>query len=147
MFQRILLAYDGSSHAKRAYEVAVGLAFKLGARLDIVQVVAHQHAPEAVAAFAEAERAGNPDQIELAQCAANSLTPLWSEARSRGINEVGGDVLRGDPAHEIVSYAQATGSDLIVMGRRGRGRIGGLVLGSVSSHLTSHAECPVLTVK
>ena len=56
-------------------------------------------------------------------------------------------VLRGEPASALIDYANNAGVDLIVMGRRGRGRMEGLVIGSVSAKLTSHANCPVLTVK
>ena len=56
-------------------------------------------------------------------------------------------VLRGEPASALIDYANNVGVDLIVMGRRGRGCMEGLVIGSVSAKLTSHANCPVLTVK
>lgn len=140
MFKRILLAYDGSAHSKRAYDVAIDLALKLGAKLEIVQVEAH---PPGTGGGA-----GSGSQAaDMAKCAALALAPLWSQARSLGVKEVSGDVLHGDPAHEIAKYARDNRCDLVVMGRRGRGRLEGLLLGSVSSHLTSHAECAVLTVK
>jgi len=147
MFKKIVLAYDGSKHAKRAFDAAAELATKFGAALDIVQVVTHQHASEAVAAFARAEHVENPDQIELAKCSANSLAPVAAKAKARGVRSVNIEVLRGDAAREMLDYARSEHADLIVLGRRGLSRVGGLVLGSVSSHLTSHANCAVLTVK
>lgn len=137
MFKRILLAYDGSVHAKRAYDIAVDLALKLEAKLEIVQIEATQPGASG----------GGALQADMAKCAALALAPLWSQARSRGVKEVSGDVLHGEPAHEIASYAKRNDCDLIVMGRRGRGRLEGLLLGSVSSHLAGHADCAVLTVK
>lgn len=147
MFKRIVLAYDGSEHAKRAFDVAVELALKFGAALDIVQVVTHAHAPEAVAAFARAERVENPDQIELAKCAANNLAPVATRAKSKGVKPVGVEVLRGDAADEMLGYVKASGADLIVLGRRGLSRVGGLVLGSVSAKIAGQADCAVLTVR
>lgn len=141
MFKKILVAYDGSDHASRAFEVALDLAAKLSSRLEIVQVEPH---PTASSWVTEIGRAGND---ELTKAAAQALTPLWAKARTHGVKDVSGDVLYGEPAHEIARYAKDNGVDLVVMGRRGRGRIEGLVLGSVSSHLTSHADCAVLTVK
>lgn len=141
MFKKILVAYDGSDHAARAFEVAVDLATKLSSKLEIVQVEPHPTTPNRVT---EIGRSGND---ELSKVAAQVLTPLWAKARSHGVKDVSGDVLYGEPAHEIARYAKDNDVDLVVMGRRGRGRIDGLVLGSVSSHLTSHANCAVLTVK
>ncbi len=147
MFKRIVLAYDGSEHAKRAFDVAVDLAVKFGAALDIVQVVTHSHASEAVAAFARSEHVDNADQIELAKCAANNLAPVATRAKTKGVKSVNVEVLRGDAANETLGYAKTNGADLIVLGRRGLSRMGGLVLGSVSAKIAGQAECAVLTVK
>ncbi len=147
MFKRIVLAYDGSEHAKRAFDIAVDLAAKFGAALDIVQVVTHSHASEAVATFARAEHVDNADQIELAKCAASSLAPVATRAKTKGVKSVNVEVLRGNAASETLDYAKTSGADLIVLGRRGLSRMGGLVLGSVSAKIAGQAECAVLTVK
>lgn len=52
----------------------------------------------------------------------------------------------GDPAAEISRVAEEGGYDLLVVGSRGRGAVGEVVLGSVSSDLVRHALCPVLVV-
>ena len=46
----------------------------------------------------------------------------------------------------IAGYAKANAIDLIVMGRRGLGAIGGLLLGSVSHKVTQLAPCACMTV-
>lgn len=147
MFKTIVLAYDGSEHAKRAFDVAAELALKFGAKLDILQVVTHQHAPKEVAAFARAERVENPDQIELAKCGANTLAPVAAKAKARGVKAVNIEVRRGDAAAETLLYVNEAHADLVVLGRRGLGRVGGLVLGSVSAKIAGEANCAVLTVK
>ena len=50
----------------------------------------------------------------------------------------------GNPAEEIVRYADEHGIDLIVIGSRGRGRMAALLLGSVSNKVVQHTSCPVL---
>jgi nucleotide-binding universal stress UspA family protein len=147
MFQQIVLAYNGSEHAKHAFDAAVEPALKFGSALDIVQVITHRHAPEAVAEFARAEQVQDPDQIEVAKCAASNLAPAASKARARGVKAVAVEVLRGDAADVLIGYAKERNADLIVLGRRGLGRIGGLVLGSVSAKIAGEASCAVLTVK
>jgi nucleotide-binding universal stress UspA family protein len=52
----------------------------------------------------------------------------------------------GDPASEIIKLAVESSYDLIVMGRRGRGRAAKLLLGSVSEKVTKEAHCPVTVV-
>ena len=72
------------------------------------------------------------------------LHPLADRLHSGDVN-VECVVLRGEPASALIGYANNVGADLIVMVRRGR--MEGLVIGSVSAKLTSHANCTVLTVK
>lgn len=52
----------------------------------------------------------------------------------------------GDPATEIVVAGQELGADLIVIGSRGRGFFGRMLLGSVSGHVVHHAHRAVLIV-
>ena len=53
----------------------------------------------------------------------------------------------GDPAGEIVKAAKEHNADIIVMGSRGHGQIGGLILGSVSERVLHAAHGPVLIVR
>jgi nucleotide-binding universal stress UspA family protein len=50
----------------------------------------------------------------------------------------------GDPAEEILAEAKAGGYDLVVVGSRGLGPVGRLLLGSVSTEVVENARCPVL---
>ena len=147
MFKRIVLAYDGTDHAKRAFEVAIELAAKFGSSLDILHVVTSEHASEEVAEFARAERAGDPDQVELAADAASTLVPIAKRAKAKGIKEVNTIPMRGDPADEVIGYVRTSGADLVVLGRRGLGRLGGILHGSVSAQVEGEIDCAVLTVK
>jgi len=52
----------------------------------------------------------------------------------------------GDAARTICDVARELGVDAIVVGAHARGRLGRLVLGSVSEHVVRHAPCPVLVV-
>jgi len=57
------------------------------------------------------------------------------------------DVLEGPAAEAILGVVEARGNDLIIMGTRGLGRLTGLLLGSQSQKVVSHAPCPVLLVR
>jgi len=56
-------------------------------------------------------------------------------------------VLLIDPREGLVQVALETGADLIVVGSHGRSGIAKLLLGSVASHVVTHAPCNVLVVK
>jgi nucleotide-binding universal stress UspA family protein len=63
--------------------------------------------------------------------------------RERGI-EAEMKIAYGDPTEEVSKAASEGGYDLLVVGSRGRGALGELVLGSVSQRLVDDAPCPVL---
>lgn len=55
-----------------------------------------------------------------------------------------GHLLRGRPVHVL---GEATGQvDLMLVGSRGRGSAGRLILGSTSRHMTHHAACPLIVL-
>lgn len=52
---------------------------------------------------------------------------------------------RGTAAHILTDLSRTAA--LIVVGTRGYGSVGGLMAGSVSSHVAAHARCPVIVVR
>lgn len=54
-------------------------------------------------------------------------------------------VVHGDPAAELLRLAAT--AEQVVLGSRGHGGFAGLLLGSVATHLTMHAPCPVVVVR
>ncbi|MEZ0319775.1 MAG: universal stress protein [Pyrobaculum sp.] len=127
MYKRILVAYDGSEHAKKAVEHAVGLAKALGSALFVITV------------------ATDPSQVALER-ARKTAEEAAKAIASAGL-EAEVEVRNGAPATEILNYAEEKEADLIVMGSRGLSAIQRLVLGSVSQAVASRAKVPVLIVK
>jgi nucleotide-binding universal stress UspA family protein len=136
MFKSILVAWDGSEHAKRALGEAVDLARTQAGRLTLLTVAAPLHAwPGYVPPISEADLISAAEGI-LAE--GEALVP-------EGI-PVSGRTASGDPGAELVKRAAAADHDLIVMGSRGRGAVRSAVLGSVSHFVLNHTAVPVLIV-
>ncbi len=133
VYRCIVVGFDGSDASRRAVERALGLARAVGARLQLVTVV-----PPPTVFLGELLVPEAVDTSELERQAMRRLEALAREIRETGGGvEVGYTVLMGDPAEELVGYAEDNGCDLIVVGRRGRGGLERLLLGSVSSKVVS----------
>lgn len=140
MFERILLAVDGSEHALHATRKAAELA-RLMKPLEFRIVVAYDPIPlylgEPNMQVVITNRKGEAEEILAAAVKEVGKIPC----------EIHTEILEGDPASAIIEVAKTRGSDIIVMGSRGLGRLAGLLLGSTSQKVVSHAPCPVLIVR
>ena len=140
MFERILLAVDGSEHAARAAKVATEMAHCMkSAELRIV--TSYDPIPPYL---------GEPNL----QLAINNRLDEAQEILKKTVKLVGNsnidvhtEVIEGDAAEAIIEVANTRHSDVIIMGSRGLGRLAGLLLGSTSQKVVSHAPCPVLIVR
>jgi nucleotide-binding universal stress UspA family protein len=138
-FQNILLAVDGSEHSMKAAQVAADLVRSLNAALIVL--TAFEHVPGIL---------GDPEREKVIATHMSEAEKIM-EAALEVIGEIPGEIkteiLEGPPAEAILRVQEIRGSDLIIMGTRGRGRLTGLVLGSVSQKVLAHTPAPVLFVK
>lgn len=139
---RIMVATDGSAGADRAIDFAARLAQGLNAELLILTVAGDLPA-EDMRALSRCEQ----DVGSALDSAAEQLVLAASaRASAAGASRLRHSFLWGEPAEAIIAQAERENADLIVVGRRGRGRLTGLLLGSVSQKLVSLAHCPVVIV-
>ena len=167
MFTKILAAVDGSGHAGKAVAIAGSLAGRYDADLVIAHVLTGQDVPDELRRMAEVEHLVEPRSAEPVRLGSLSVTSgskidegrlaaavgarvlerAVATARHEGARRVTSLELSGDAADALLEAASAHGADLVVVGSRGFGALGSLVMGSVSSKLAHHLEVPCLTVK
>lgn len=148
--ERILVADDGSDAAFRAVEIAAELAAKMEAELIAIAVVDPACIrAEDVSGLVRSEKIGDAEAVEsLVGAAADYLARCQSAARRAGVVHYREARRASDNvALEIIDFAVTCKADLIVVGSRGKGRLSGLLLGSVSQKLATHAPCSVLIAR
>ena len=136
MFRRILHPTDYSDLSRPAFEMACSLARDFGAELVICHV-----SPPPVAAVA------NGIVVDIPTGEAEQMRARLEKVKPDDALSVTHQLLRGDPASEIVRFAAEAGIDLIVLGTHGRGGLSRFLMGSVAEHVLRRAKCPVVTVK
>jgi len=135
MYHEILVPTDGSENATTAMEHAIGLAGGSDARLHVINVINprwYDMSIDSARAPVEKDRQEYIDE----------LVDMAAEAEVETVTAV----LDGTPAKAILDYAADHEIDLIVMGKRGRGNLENLLLGSVADYVVKHADVPVHTV-
>lgn len=147
--KRMLAAVDGSEASTRAVEFAADLAAKFQAELVLVCVVGREALPDFAVMDVQLDQvrggAGEAGGVgHFAESVArDALAKARKQAAARGAESIRTEVGFGDPAQEILKFQEQTGAELIVVGSRGRGRLAGLLLGSVSQKVASLAACTV----
>ncbi|MCX7045031.1 MAG: universal stress protein [Candidatus Sumerlaeota bacterium] len=138
MLNRILLAYDGSQPAERAFEFALELAQAFHAPLIVLSVARPSEPPTMVETEAILEAATEHFEKDFER--------LRSHARETGV-VFEARVVVGHPADQIIHAASQEKADMIVMGHRGKSLIQRWLLGSISKRVVSYAHCTVTIVR
>ncbi len=140
MYQKILLAVDGSENSQRAAQEALKLA---KCREDAEVTILFANVPPHTAVEMLQNDPNRSDEEILEDNNITSVRDLFEEA---GV-KVKCVVLRGEAIRVITDYEKKNDHDLLVIGSRGLGSVGQLFLGSVSTKVINKAKCPVLLVK
>lgn len=141
--RQIMVATDGSGGADRAVEFAAELTSAINCALSIVTIGGNLSGEE-LRQLADTEGSSIGDVLD--SLSSRILADARERAQHLGVSKVGVQTGWGDAATAIIEAAQREHADVIVIGRRGRGRLAGLLLGSVSQKLVSLATCPVIVV-
>ena len=171
--KKILVAVDGSPHSVKAVQLASDLASKYDAEIVLLHVLLRGHMPDGLKKALEIEIGGkggrkadnlvNMPQEIMARVKTKGETQLSVEelefiakyvlsrveviCKESGVSKVSKRVEEGNPAEIIVTVANESGVDMIVMGSRGLSEWRGILVGSVSHKVTQLTPCTCVTVR
>jgi len=140
---RILMPYDGSQSSKRALDHVIR-SYADAAAVELVLI----NVQEPPVMFGDYLTASMVEQIDSGQRSYGDslLQEAIVRLKEAGI-QVRAEVIVGNIADSIVAHAVEKHCDSIVMGTRGMGSFGNLLLGSVASKVIHQADMPVTLVK
>ncbi len=141
---RVTLAIDGSTFAAQARDLVASLSWPNDT--EVTLVTAYQIPAAMVAGWSSGGRWPEEADVALHGQAAASQTALAQPLIERGL-KVTRRIIEGRPADVILEIAEETEADLIVLGSRGLGRIGSMLLGSVSAEVAANARRSVLVTR
>jgi nucleotide-binding universal stress UspA family protein len=138
----IVVGVDGSHHAHHALEWAMKEAAIRGAPLTVLAV--HE--------VAASYWTGNPITLPADEPARKKVGQAAEEAVAKAASQLGESrspsvtvrAVSGFAAEELIIASRV--ADLLVVGSRGGGGFGGLLMGSISNQIVHHAESPVVVV-
>ncbi|MCQ2008799.1 MAG: universal stress protein [Sporolactobacillus sp.] len=143
---KILVPVDGSEPANRAVHEAVSIASgKKDAEITLLYV---SPSPVYFPFYSMVGPSLDADVKEVEEREGNQMLDDTIEKASKDTSVTFRKKhLYGIAAQEICDYANDTKKDLIIMGNRGMGAFGQMILGSVSNKVLQLAQCPVMIVK
>ena len=147
MYQRILVATDGSTLSKKAVRSAIKLASSLNAELVALYVV-----PRYPMTYFEGGMSISPEEVSRTE-------KRWADKGQAVVDEVQqaaqvqgikakAVIARSDlVAESLISAAKKHKCDLIVMASHGRKGLKRVLLGSETQHVLTHSTIPVLVLR
>lgn len=146
--KKLLVAYDGSEHAKKALALAVDFGKRIGAEILVAKVID----PVDLAVLyskidpgSEVKLGSRLSELDKAEGA------MLEEAKSMGTAggvKIETTILTGaNIAETIIRCAEDQGAEIIVAGTLGKGLLSELMVGSVTKNLVTLAQMPVLVAK
>ena len=141
LFKNILVPYDGSSHSKHAFKVALDMAKKYNSKLSMVNVLDISSRHLGNSSLWDKAMSGIKNRItkefeSFESTAKKAKVPFHSEI-----------IDNKSVTKTIVSYSKSKKFDVMVMGAHGTSGFDKLVLGSVTDSVIHRVRCPVVIVR
>ena len=147
MYEKILVATDGSSLSKKAVSSAISLAALAGAALVVIKVVPRY--PQSYFEGGLALQAAEVGRIEQqwAEEGQAVVDEVKKQAELQGVKTRALTVKSDIVSDAIIAAAKKNKCDLIVMASHGRKGVKRLLLGSETHQVLTHSHIPVLVLR
>jgi len=139
---KIIIGVDDSPHSRAAVEYVKRGMWPAGTQILVVSAVQPAYALVDVGVGSYVQEAHDVEMKSHQETAARAEKEL-KESGCR----TSAKAIFGDPRVVLVETAALERADLIVIGSHGRTGLGKFLMGSVASHVVTHAPCNVLVVK
>ena len=141
LFKNTLVPYDGSSHSKHSFKVALDMAKKYNSKISMVTVL-----DTSTGWWAHTNLWDNA-MVGAKTLVAREFESFESVAKKAKVSFHSEIIESKSVTKAIVSYSKSKKIDLIVMGAQGITGWDKLVLGSVTDGVVHRVRCPVLIVR
>jgi len=142
-FKNILVPYDGSIYALRAFNKAIEIAKQHDSNLKVVACLDIAN----LGGWYIDKRINKDIMKNAKNLTEKLLSKLDNIAKKNSINLDSKIIESNNTVKSIISFTKSKNIDLIVMGSSGRGGFDKILLGSVSNGIMQKAKCPVLIIK
>ena len=142
---RILIGVDQSPHSERAVRFVTRMRWPAGSRVIVAGVMTPPLSPAVSGVDAGVSLMVEVSAEQAAETQAR-VAEMETLLRAAGMATETRTPI-GDPREALLRLVEDERIDLIVLGSHGRTGLAKLLLGSVSSHVVTHAHCSVLVVK
>lgn len=141
-FKDILFPIDFSESSKKILPYVLTLSTAFGSTVHLLYVVRDL---KYLTSFHVPHPSLTQIENEIAESSQKMMEKVCEE-ELQGCHRFVKKILIGDPAHEIIQYAQDEKIDLIIMGTHGRKGLEKALFGSVAEKVVKNSPVPVLTV-
>jgi nucleotide-binding universal stress UspA family protein len=147
MYQKLLVATDGSTLSKKAVRSAIELAGAVGAELVALYVVPHYPVSYFEGGITVSTQDIARTEKQWADQGQAVVDAVQQAAQAKGV-KAKGIIAKSDlVAESIMSTAKKQKCDLIVMASHGRKGFKRILLGSETQHVLTHSTVPVLVLR
>jgi len=141
----ILVGVDGSHHSHRALGWAMRQAVQQHDPLTVLAVRPDPVRPATGIYWGVHSYPEDGHNLDAVRKAVQEIVDEVAAEIGERPPEISVNVASGDPAEELIKASQD--ADMLVVGSRGNGGFATLLMGSVSSKVTHHADCPVVVIR
>ena len=140
----VIVGVDGSDHSRYALRWAMQEAVLRHVPLTVLTVHPDPVRPATGIYWGLRTYPENSFDPDLVRAAVQEFVDKVASEMGGTVPEVTVSVATGDAAEQLLRASRD--ADLLVVGSRGGGGFARLLLGSVSSQVMHHAECPVVAI-